>query len=243
VTHWVSYSILSSVPRVVPETRFDDLVEAAVRVFIENGYRRTQMADVAEAMGVAKGTVYLHVESKEALFDLACRYADTPRPRLAPPTFPIRTPAPGATVAYITERLAASPVLPLMRSLVEKQKRGDAKLELEMFVRELYDDLSRNRRGLKLVDQSARDLPELAEVWFDATRAGLVGLLAAYLEDRIGAGKVRRVPDAAAAARVIIETAVFWAVHRHWDAHPQRVDESTAKETVVHFTVGALTKG
>jgi AcrR family transcriptional regulator len=243
LTDPVSYYSLYLVPRVVPETRFDDLIDAAVRVFIENGYRRTQMADVAEAMGVAKGTVYLHVESKEALFDLACRYADTPSPRVPPSSFPVRTPETGATVAYVVERLAASPVLPLMRSLVEKRKRGDARLELEMFVRELYDDLARNRRGLKLVDQSARDLPELAEVWFDSTRAGLVGLLATYLEDRIGAGKLRRVPDAAAAARVVIETAVFWAVHRHWDAHPQRVDEATAKATVVHFTVGALTKG
>ena len=230
-------------PRAVPENRFDDLIEAAVSVFIENGYRRTQMADVADAMGVAKGTVYLYVESKEALFDLACRYADTPRPLVLPSSFPFRTPKPGATIEYVTERLAKSPVLPLIRSLVEKRKRGDARLELEMFVRELYDDLSRNRRGLKLVDQSARDLPELAAVWFDTTRAGLVSLLASYLEDRIGVGKLRRVPDAAAAARVIIETAVFWAVHRHWDAHPQRVDESTARETVIHFTVGALTKG
>ena len=32
----------------------------------------------AEAMGVAKGTLYLYVESKEALFDLTCRSADAP---------------------------------------------------------------------------------------------------------------------------------------------------------------------
>jgi hypothetical protein len=35
---------------------------------------------------------------------------------------------------------------------------------------------------------------------------------------------------------------VFWAVHRHWDPHPQRVDESVAEETVVRFIVGALAK-
>ena len=36
---------------------------AATDVFIERGYRQTQMADVARAMGVAKGTVYLYVVS------------------------------------------------------------------------------------------------------------------------------------------------------------------------------------
>ena len=35
-------------------------MEAATRVFIESGgFRRTQIGDVAKAMGVAKGTLYL----------------------------------------------------------------------------------------------------------------------------------------------------------------------------------------
>jgi hypothetical protein len=35
---------------------------------------------------------------------------------------------------------------------------------------------------------------------------------------------------------------VFWAVHRHWDAHPQDVSEEVAKATVVDFVVAALRK-
>ena len=34
------------------------------------------MADLAEALGVAKGTRYLYLKSNEALFDLAVRHAD-----------------------------------------------------------------------------------------------------------------------------------------------------------------------
>jgi hypothetical protein len=41
------------------------------------------------------------------------------------------------------------------------------------------------------------------------------------------------VPDTAVAARLIIETVIFWAVHRHADPHPQAVEEAVAKETVV----------
>lgn len=229
--------------RKAPTDRFEQLVDAATRVFIEGGYKRTQMADVADAMGVAKGTVYLYVESKEALFDLAVRLADSPRPLTPPPKLPLPTPAADATASYVASELAKSPVLPLMESLLTKKKRGDARLELEMFVRELYDNLSRHRHGLKLVDQSAKDLPELAAVWFDTARAGLIDQLTRYLEDRIEVRLLRRVPDVRAAARVIIETTVFWAVHRHWDVHPQPIDESAAKETVVHFTVGVLAKG
>lgn len=50
-------------PRRIPENRLKDLLECATRVFIDQGYRRAQMADVASALGVAKGTPYLYVES------------------------------------------------------------------------------------------------------------------------------------------------------------------------------------
>ncbi len=229
-------------PRKAPPERFEPLVDVATRVFIDGGYQRTQMADVADAMGVAKGTLYLYVESKEALFDLAVRLADAPRPLRAPENLPLRTPRAGATATYVASELAKSPVLALLDSFLTKKRRGDARFELEMFVRELYEELSRHRRALKLVDQSAKDLPDLAAVWFDTARGGLIDQLTRYLDDRIGARLLRRVPDTRAAARVIIETTVFWAVHRHWDSHPQAVDESKSKETVVHFTVGALAK-
>ena len=65
-------------PRRIPPDRFQEMIAAATGVFIAQGYRRTQMVDVAQAMGVAKGTVYLYVESKEALFDAVVRYADQP---------------------------------------------------------------------------------------------------------------------------------------------------------------------
>ena len=47
--------------RGIPAGRLEQLVDCATRVFIDQGYRRTQMADVADALGVAKGTLYLYV--------------------------------------------------------------------------------------------------------------------------------------------------------------------------------------
>jgi len=41
-------------PRTAPPDRLDRLVDVATRVFVEQGYRRTQMADVADALGVAE---------------------------------------------------------------------------------------------------------------------------------------------------------------------------------------------
>src|SRR5512140_2417858 len=180
--------------RRVPEDRLDQLVACATRVFIERGYRRAQMADVAAAMGIAKGTLYLYVESKEALFDLVCRSADLPPPVPQPKTLPVPTPRSGATLKYVAARLAASGVPPALATALRRARSGgDTRRELDAIVRELYDTLARHRRSLKLLDRCARDYPELAALWFESARGGLVTLLARYLRDRIARGRLRPV--------------------------------------------------
>ena len=228
--------------RQTPIDRLEQVVDAATRVFVEQGYTRTQMADVAAALGVAKGTLYLTVESKEALFDLAVRYADAERPFASRPSLPVRTPKAGATVRFVRERLARGQVLPMLDQALARKRIGEVRAELEAIVRDLYDTLAANRRGIKLVDRSAPDLPELGALWFEGARGVLIDLLARYLDDRTRRGLFRRFPDTLVAARLLIETIVFWAVHRHWDAHPQLVEEPVARETVVRFVVDALTK-
>jgi hypothetical protein len=41
---------------------------------------------------------------------------------------------------------------------------------------------------------------------------------------------------------MVIENLVFWAVHRHWDPAPQRMDEKVAEDTVVQLLLDALVK-
>src|SRR5712691_9099470 len=44
-----------------------DLTRAAARLFAAKGYHGTSIGDVAQAMGVQKGSVYAHIESKQDL--------------------------------------------------------------------------------------------------------------------------------------------------------------------------------
>ena len=228
--------------RKIPADRFDKLVDCALQVFIDQGYRRTQMADIAEALGVAKGTLYLYVRSKEALFDLAVRYADAERPIVSPPQLPVPTPQLGATLQYVRERLIQEQGMPALALALGRRRVMHPRQEINAIVDELYETLTRNRNGIKLLDRSARDLPELAALWFEGARGGLLQLLTQYLEDRMRRKLFYALPDAATAARLLLETVVFWAVHRHWDASPQRISEAVAKETVQHFLVHSLVK-
>jgi AcrR family transcriptional regulator len=53
-----------------PAYRLDEIVDIAVRVFLERGYDATSMSDLAKAAQVTKSSFYHHVSSKEELFEL-----------------------------------------------------------------------------------------------------------------------------------------------------------------------------
>jgi AcrR family transcriptional regulator len=226
--------------RTIPDRRLHDLVQAATEVFIAQGYRRTQMADVAAAMGLAKGTLYLYVESKEALFDLVVRSADREGPIELPPKLPVPTPEPGATLEHVASVLSERAVFPALHDALARRRAGDVRLELGGILHELYQTLARSRTGLKLIDRCAFDHPDLAALWFGRGREFLLALLVQYLGHR--KNHIRPFPDAAVAARIVLETLVFWAVHRYWDPAPQQVDERVAEDTVVQFLLDALAK-
>jgi AcrR family transcriptional regulator len=228
-------------PRRVPDDRFDELIQAATAVFLEQGYRRTQMADVAARLGIAKGTLYLYVESKEALFDAVLRHADAGEAIPIPDHRPLPTPPPGATLELIEKRVAESASLPALTNALARPRVVNVKAELTGIVRELYALLARHRVAIKLLDRCAADYPELAGVWYGGGRIGTLALLARYLTDRIRRGRLHEVRDVQATARIVLETIVFWAVHRHWDPSPEAIDDAVAEESAVEFVVRSLT--
>src|SRR5882724_10773836 len=114
------------------------------------------MADIAQVLGLAKGILYLYVESKEALFDLVVRQADdegrASAPTLPIRTLPIRTPRPGATLRYVREELERHQRLPRIAEALARRRVTDVARELEDIARELFQALARNRRRIKLID-------------------------------------------------------------------------------------------
>jgi AcrR family transcriptional regulator len=230
------------VARPIPPERFPALIRAAAQVFLELGYRRAQMADVAARLGVSKGTLYLYVESKEALFDLALRHADDATPPALPRVLPVPTPEPGVTLGDVEKRIAEASALPALRAALARGRVRDARAEAEAIAREIYALLARHRVAIKLLDRCALDYPGLADVWYRSGREGLLELLEQWLGDRMRRGRLRRFPGVAVAARMVLEILTYWAVHRHWDPSPQALEEAAVEGSVVAFVAGALAK-
>lgn len=199
------------------------------------------MADVAEAVGVAKGTLYGYVESKEALFDAAVRFADGHQAVPSVDQLPLATPAAGATVDYVRGRIASeAETMVLVRVAGGGLVIDDAAEELAAILSDLYRLLARNKLALKLVDRCAADYPDLAAVWFGEGRWAQHQLLTEILEARAREGRLRRLEFPAVVARTLIETLAFWAMHRHFDPSPQDVDDAGAERAVIDLLVHGL---
>ncbi|PRP69623.1 TetR family transcriptional regulator [Chromobacterium amazonense] len=55
------------------DARPSEILDAALTLFVDKGYRATKMEDIAQAAGVTKGTPYLYFQNKEEIFKAVVR--------------------------------------------------------------------------------------------------------------------------------------------------------------------------
>ena len=152
---------------------------------------------------------------------------------------PVRTPGPDE----LLEPLAAwdpTGAVPLLTQALRRRRPGDVRHELDGVIDELYGLLERNRLFLSLVERSAQDLPELADLYFGQLRGGRVSDLETYVRRRVRRGHFREVPDVAVATRFIVETVAWFAWHRTGDRDAHSFDAATARTTVRQLLVDAF---
>jgi AcrR family transcriptional regulator len=228
--------------RVIPSDRLPAVIDTAARVFIRHGYRRTQMQDVADELGLAKGTLYGYAEGKEALFAAALRYADGTEPLPGVSELPLPAPAAGELAGLVADRLGTElPALALTKALdraAPPATPAATNAELSEIMVDLYGRLARHRMAIKLVDRCAPELPELAGVWKDAGRGAQMSGMERYLRDREAAGLLRVPGSLPVVARTAVELCVLWAVHCHFDEAP--LDPAPPDDETVAATVAAM---
>jgi AcrR family transcriptional regulator len=216
-------------PRVTPPDRLAKLLDAAASAFVEHGFHRTQMDDVAERLGVSKGTIYRTVDSKDALFAAAIAWADTPDD--APATAIRGSFDLGALASSITNDLTAAIAALELTTIVAERRRLRAGVrvvadEVERVAAGLHRVMHARRTAIMVLDRCAGEIPELGDVWFGEGRYALVDLWSDYLELR-GAAIVIDV-DRAILARTIVEIITTWAVKMPWDRAPRPYPDDTA---------------
>lgn len=229
-------------PRATPTDRLHKLLDAAARAFIEHGFQRTQMDDIAERLGVSKGTIYRAVDSKEALFAAVVEWADCPND-LADAGLTTVSDLAGVASRTQAELAAAVGVLELTtivgagRGISRSDTFGD---EVARVTGELFGVMRTRRTTVMVLDRCAAEIPELAAVWFGDARYALVDLWVEYL--RLRASVMSSDVDVEVLARTIIELVTLWAVKMPWDPAPRPYPDDIAAACaamVRHLVSGA----
>src|SRR6266545_4495252 len=150
------------------DARPEEIVAAALDVFVERGFAAATLDDVARRAGVTKGTIYLYFENKEALFKAVVRETIVP-------------------VIAAGEALVQS-FTGSARDLFEKLVREYWRLVGETNLAGVP----------KLMMAEAGNFPELGRFYYQEVAVRGQRLMASVLERGIKAGEFRRVDVAVA---------------------------------------------
>lgn len=219
--------------------RFPEVIAAAVRVFTADGYRAAHMSDVAREAGLSEAALYRYVDGKEGLFVLAIRHAllltDMPVG-----DFPLKAPSLEEIIGEARQYVAAEVPFGALAEALQAEDTDDPAAELEQVCRELFSLEAQTKEAADMIERSARELPELADLLNDGLRSPVITALTDYLEGRIKTGRLRETPDTAATARLILETLTWFARHRHTDPYGAAIGDQLAEDTAVDALLHAL---
>jgi AcrR family transcriptional regulator len=226
-------------PRTRDPGRLDAIVDAAITLFMRRGYAATRIEMIAEEAGVAPGTLYLYAAGKEALFEMALHAAfEEPREGLEDGAHP--RPDRGSVITSTWSLVRERARFPRLEEAAALPDVEDAAAELEGVVLEIYDWLARYWRGIRMVEKCALEWPELSTYFYRELRRGGLVLLEHYLDGRAREGRLRAMPDAAIAARIVLETVSFFAMHRHTAADSEGLEVPATRHTVLAVLLSAF---
>jgi AcrR family transcriptional regulator len=215
------------------------MLAAAARVFARTGLRHARMTDIAREMGVAHGSLYNYVESKEALFLLLVEQWGRPDLQLEDRELPLRTPSMANIVEQLRQRVHDTFPLPSLDAALKRKTVADADAELRAVVQELFVQTERSRDGANILERSAREVPELFGLFFEQVRRDLFARLTRYVATRMTTGDFHAA-DPPTVARFIIESVTFFARHRFQDPQPQDLDTDAVRQTIVDLVTRSL---
>ncbi len=218
-------------PRAAPG-RLAAIADAAARVFTRQGFRLSQVADVAREAGVAAGTVYLYAADKTALLDLAIRAAASLR---------LPKDGDGAIQADLPATLAEAlgPRLALPQIAAAARGAGGT-ITPRLLLAELYDLLAREARLILLLDKLGIEVPVIRDAFTIGLRDRALADFTAAIEGLAASGKVRQDLEPRMMARAVLEMLAWMAMRRPRDSAPPAGDETLARETTLQLAEAAL---
>lgn len=186
--------------------RIQAISDAATRLFLQQGYAKTQISHIAKAVGVSVGTIYLDFTGKKEImhFILKC----TVDPTFANQEFerPITDELFGGLEDEIIEVFQKS------GSDFEKYlESGKSGYSFEALISDAFDILARYAVGCLFIEKNQFDFKNLAE-HYKMYRKRFLDTMIRYIKRFIEQGTVRPLEHLELSTTLIIEILSWWAM-------------------------------
>lgn len=186
--------------------RIKDISDAATRLFLQQGYARTQISHIAKAVGVSVGTIYLDFAGKKEIMHLILKST-------IDPSFMERE-----FERPITDDLFAGLEDEIIRlfetsgeAFAAHLEDGMAGYDFETLISDAFDLLARYGAGCLFIEKNQYEFPRLAKPYL-AYRRQFFDTMTRYIRVFMEAGTVRPLEHPELSATLIIEMLSWWAM-------------------------------
>ena len=208
------------------ENRLQTIYEAACSLFINKGYMRTQMKDIAKEIGLSTGMLYVYFKGKKEILEFILKCTIAPDFIDQEFHYPIdELPFEGLTDEIV---VALQENHQTFSEPLSRQAEG---YSFEQMLSDAFDTISRYGTGCLVLEKNINDVGKLGGYYLNYRKEFFNHILA-YVNLYISNGEVREVKHPELTAQQIIETLSWWGMHVQNDAfEPQKnIPRALAKE-------------
>lgn len=199
------------------ENRMNLIFDAASHLFINKGYARTQMKDIAKEIGLSTGMLYVYFTGKRDILSFLLK--GTIKPAFV--TQEIELPIRSELFDYLDSEI--------METFEQNTKTFSAHLDditnypLDQMLSDAFDLISKYGIGCLLIEKNPDDLGKLT-AYYKEYRQKFYTQVLSYITQYMQNGTFRQVELPQYVTRLIIETLSWWGMHITNDAYETQKD-------------------
>lgn len=186
--------------------RIKDIADAATRLFLRQGYAKTQISHIAKAVGVSVGTIYLDFTGKKEILHFILKST-------VDPSFPE-----GEFERPITDELFAGLEEEIIALFQRSTDDFAAHLtdvgtdyDFEDLISDTFDMFARYAVGCLFIEKNHFDFKKLAQHYMDC-RKQFLNTMMRYIEAFMEQGTVRPLEHPELSTTLMIEMLSWWAM-------------------------------
>jgi AcrR family transcriptional regulator len=199
------------------ENRMRSIFDAASHLFINKGYARTQIKDIAKEIGLSTGMLYVYFTGKRDILNFILKGTIDQAFITQGFELPIRS------------ELFDSLDNEIINAFEENTKAFSSHLDniteypLEQMLSDAFEVISKYGIGCLLIEKNPDDLRKLT-AYYKEYRKKFYGQVLSYITQYMQTGTFRQVEHPQYITRLIIETLSWWGMHITNDAYEIQKD-------------------